>query len=133
MLNLFIVVMRFNRIVDEPADRRGIHKTHIHLVGNVEVFVKPATFIVEKETLRAAVIPNMVDACGIHRNQVRAPLFLSHLIVPKQTPYVIQTEHRLVGQARQTFRRHFLDAESPFVAFTPADLIQFRSLCFDSF
>jgi hypothetical protein len=62
------------------------------------------------------------------RNQIRAPLFLSHLIVPKQEPYFIQTEHRLVGQARRIFERHFLDAAIPFVAFTPADLIQFRSL-----
>ena len=62
MLNLFIVVMRFNRIVDEPADRRGIHKTYIHIIGNAEVFVKPAAFIVEKEALRVSVITNVVDA-----------------------------------------------------------------------
>ena len=99
MLNLFIVVMRFNRIVDEPADRRGLHKTYIHIVGNVEVFVKPAAFIVEKEALRVAVIPNVVDARGMDRNQVRASL-LNHLLGPKRTPYFIQTEHRLAGQAQ---------------------------------
>ena len=41
-LNFFIVVVRFNRVVDESANRRGVQKTYVQFVGNVEVFVKPA-------------------------------------------------------------------------------------------
>lgn len=54
--------MRFNGTVDESADRHCIHKTNIHIVGNVEVFVKPTPLIVEKESLRVAVITIVLDA-----------------------------------------------------------------------
>ena len=70
--------MRFNGVIDEPADRRGVQKTHIQLVRDVEVFLKPAALIVEKEPLHVGVIPNVVDAFGVDWNQLRAPLFLRH-------------------------------------------------------
>jgi hypothetical protein len=61
-MNFFIVVMRFNRVVDESADRHGIHKTYKHIIGNVEVFVETAPLIVEKEAVSGGTITNVVDA-----------------------------------------------------------------------
>jgi hypothetical protein len=61
-MNFLIVVMRFNRVVDESADRYGIPKTYIHIVGNVEVFVEPTALIVKKEAVTGAIITNVVDA-----------------------------------------------------------------------
>lgn len=74
--------MRFNRVVHESANGCGVQKTYIQFIGNVEVFVKPVALIVEKEALRNGVIPNVVNAGGIDRDQFHASLFFSHLQTP---------------------------------------------------
>ena len=92
MSNLSIIIMRFNRVVHESANRRGVQKTYIQFVGNVEVCVKPVALIVEKEALHVGVISNVVDAFGVDRDQLRAPLFIRHLVTLTLYHTVIETE-----------------------------------------